>query len=327
MEAARPLIEGKHHQLTVDTPAHAISVHADPLRLAQILSNLLTNAAKYTDSPGSIRLQAWQSGDELLIDVTDSGIGIAPEDQAKLFKMFTQVASAEDRSEGGLGIGLALTKGLVELHGEIITVASAGRGRGSCFSTATSIISRKHSTAYSPMAAPGLSRRSRRILIADDNRDAADSLAITLQALGHEAITAYDGERALQLWDEESPDALLLDIGMPKLSGYEIAKRIRARDMRVLLIAISGWGLDADKERARLAGFDHHFTKPVDHQLLADILASDNTSTPRPPDDHAPPHRPGVAAEASTMAVDGPVLRPSDVGHAGNAGAVDSTTA
>jgi len=273
-ETARPLIDGKQHELIVQLPRGNPQVHADPVRLAQILSNLLTNAAKYTDPKGSIRLSAVHDGDTAVLCVADNGIGIAGEDLHSIFHMFSQVKSAQERSEGGLGIGLALTKGLVELHGGSIEAASEGLGRGSTFTVSLPII-----VATEPLTAVHVveehsPRRAltRRILVADDNRDAADSLALLLRELGHHVIVAADGAAAYEAYRAQPPEVLLLDIGMPKLSGYEIAKRVRAEGGTSLLIAITGWGQDSDRAKAIAAGFHHHLTKPVDYVRLMRLL-------------------------------------------------------
>jgi signal transduction histidine kinase/ActR/RegA family two-component response regulator len=273
LEAARPMIESKKHELVVDLPKDTVYIDADPLRLAQILSNLLTNAAKYTDVRGAIRLHASSQDGELVITVADNGIGIAREDMPNIFNMFSQVKSAQERSEGGLGIGLALTKGLVELHGGSVRVASEGAGKGSTFTVRLPIVAAAGSEQPSEGArrSPQL-HLSRRILVADDNQDAADSLAMVLRAEGHEVIVAHDGERAYEAFVNHAPDVLLLDIGMPRLSGYEVAKRVRAVNKAPLLIAITGWGLESDKARALAAGFDHHLTKPVDYKVLKELL-------------------------------------------------------
>jgi PAS domain S-box-containing protein len=274
VETARPAIDAKRHTLAVDIPNDSTHIHADPLRLAQILANLLTNAAKYTDPRGHIRLTVGLEPAEVVIRVTDSGIGISAEALPTIFEMFAQVPSARDRSEGGLGIGLALTKGLVELHGGKIAAHSAGPGRGSEF------------TVRLPMGAAVEVRREeldgtpsprvvhRRILLADDNRDAAESMAALLELEGHEVTVVRDGPAAFAAFKAVSPDIVLLDIGMPGLTGYEVARMIRQEhpDSGAKVIAITGWGQQDDKARALAAGFDNHLTKPVDLQLLLDLV-------------------------------------------------------
>lgn len=274
VETARPLIDERRHQLTIEVPAQ-LEVNADPLRLAQVLSNLLTNAAKYTDPHGRIRVAAVQSGDELVVSVEDSGIGIAPDEIGKVFGMFAQLRSAQEHAAGGLGIGLALAKGIVELHGGRIEVASAGTGQGSRFTVRLpNVITAPSAMSLSRPATNGHASVARRILLADDNRDAAESLAIILQLEGHEVMLAHDGVSALRSFSEHKPDVALLDIGMPKANGLDVARQIRATPdgRRVLLIAITGWAQDSDKEQSRAAGFDHHLTKPIEPEALIELL-------------------------------------------------------
>jgi signal transduction histidine kinase len=275
VETARPTIDGKRHVLSVDMPNDPIQFVADPLRVAQVLSNLLTNAAKYTDPEGQIRLAASCDGENVVIRVTDSGIGISAAALPRVFNMFSQVHSTTDRSEGGLGIGLALAQGLIELHGGNIEAHSAGLGCGSEF---TVRLPRRTSSAVrapSPkVAAAAAVPRRRRILIADDNRDSAETLAALLRMEGHEVTSVHDGPVALTVFGELKPEVVLLDIGMPGLTGYEVARKMRQSPLgpTIKLIAITGWGQDIDKERAYAAGFDLHLTKPVDPHRLAELL-------------------------------------------------------
>jgi signal transduction histidine kinase len=274
VETARPLIDERRHQLVVDVPDD-LQVNADPLRLAQVLSNLLTNAAKYTAHQGSIRVTVAQREGELSICVEDNGIGIAPEDLPKVFGMFAQVRSAQEHAAGGLGIGLALAKGIVELHGGRIEAASAGIGKGSRFNVKLPnnlIAATKAPVPATMRGGNGVSHK--RILLADDNRDAAESLAILLRMEGHEVVLAHDGQAALRSFETRCPDVALLDIGMPHANGYEVARRIRAAPEggSVLLIAITGWAQDADKLEARAAGFDHHLTKPIEPDALIGLI-------------------------------------------------------
>ena len=274
VETARPAIDAKRHGLSVDIPHTPVRFSADSLRLAQVLSNLLTNAAKYTDPEGQVRLSASAMNAVLSITVADSGIGIPPEDIAGVFEMFSQVKSAQDRSEGGLGIGLALAKGLVELHGGTIEARSRGVGFGSEFIVRLPLASLEALPLGSPICRDPLPPSMRRVLIADDNRDAAESLAMLLRMDGHEVTVAYDGPQALALLAQAQPEVALLDIGMPGLNGYEVAQRIRQAPLgrHITLIAVTGWGQDRDKAQAHQAGFDHHFTKPVDPARLSDLL-------------------------------------------------------
>ena len=273
VETARPLVDSRRHQLDVVTPQARILMQADPLRVSQVVANLLTNAAKYTDPQGHIRLVAALDGDDVVIEVSDNGIGIAPESLPAVFDMFTQLRGTGDRASG-LGIGLALTKGLVELHGGSIGVRSDGGGRGSVF---TVRLPRGESPEPEPTPDDGIEPRAapaRRILVADDNRDAAESLAALLQLEGHEVTLAYDGADALAAYDRVRPQICLLDIGMPFHTGNEVATRIRSREDGDLptLVAITGWGQDADRTQALAAGFDHHMTKPVDPAQLLRLI-------------------------------------------------------
>ncbi len=274
VETARPAIDAKRHELLVEIPQTPVRFAADPLRLAQVLSNLLTNAAKYTDPEGHVRLGASVAEQMLTITVTDSGIGIPPEDITGVFAMFSQVKSTQDRSEGGLGIGLALAKGLVELHDGTLEARSRGVGFGSEFIVRLPLKS-SEVTSPGPVDSRSESRRAtRRVLIADDNRDAAESLAMLLRIDGHEVTVVYDGPQALTMLLQVRPEVALLDIGMPGLDGYEVAQRVRHGPLgsAITLIAVTGWGQDRDKAQARQAGFDHHFTKPVDPARLSQLL-------------------------------------------------------
>jgi signal transduction histidine kinase/ActR/RegA family two-component response regulator len=273
VETARPLIDTRRHDLEVVTPQARILMQADPLRVSQIVANLLANAAKYTDPQGRIRLVAALDADDVVIEVSDNGIGIAPESVPAVFDMFTQLRGTGDRA-GGLGIGLALTKGLVELHGGTIAVRSEGAGLGSVF---TVRLPRGDSPDRVAPPDDGVEPRAasaRRILVADDNRDAAESLATLLQLEGHEVTLAYDGAEALLAFERVRPQICLLDIGMPHRTGNEVAAAIRShRDGgRPLLVAITGWGQDADRQLALAAGFDHHMTKPVDPVQLFRLI-------------------------------------------------------
>ena len=275
VETARPTIDSKRHVLTVDIPPEAIRFTADPLRVAQVLSNLLTNAAKYTDPEGQIRLTACCEASDVVIRVADSGIGISAAALPRVFNMFSQVHSTTDRSEGGLGIGLALAQGLIELHGGTIEASSAGLGCGSEFTVRLPrrvVVELVQNTSNASPITHETTRR--RILIADDNRDSAETLAALLRMEGHEVTSVHDGPVALSVFGELKPDVALLDIGMPGLTGYEVARKMRqfAPRMPLTLIAITGWGQDIDKERAFAAGFDHHLTKPVDPQRLVELL-------------------------------------------------------
>jgi signal transduction histidine kinase/DNA-binding response OmpR family regulator len=276
VEGTRPLVESQAHELTVALPPQPIYVDADPVRLGQVISNLLNNAAKYTEKRGRIWLTARRDGNSALICVRDTGIGIDPKQLPHIFEMFAQVEPALDRSQGGLGIGLSLVKGLVELHGGTIEAQSGGAGQGSEFLVRLPISAspdpaRREAGAASPQSH---SNNRRRILVVDDNRDAADSLAMMLRVLGHHTQTAYDGQAAVESAAAFAPDIVLLDIGLPKLNGYQAARQIRGQPwgQAMALIAITGWGQEEDKRRALEAGFDHHLTKPVEAAVLQELL-------------------------------------------------------
>jgi PAS domain S-box-containing protein len=277
VETARPMIDAKRHTFTIEAPPDPVYFAADPLRLAQVLSNLLTNAAKYTDPEGQIRLRASATSDSITISVSDNGIGITKDGLSRLFAMFSQVSASQDRSEGGLGIGLALTKGLVELHGGTVEAKSAGAGRGSEFIVSLPRRTLRVRRQGDPIGPRSIKTVTRRVLIADDNRDAAESLAILLRMDGHEVTVVHDGKEALAVFAADRPEVVLLDIGMPELNGYEVARQVRENSLgrAVTLIAVTGWGQDADKARALAAGFNHHFTKPVEPERLAELLRSE----------------------------------------------------
>ena len=274
VETARPLIDARRHQLHVELPEVTLQVFADPLRLAQVLANILTNAAKYTEPGGEIRVRAQADGSDALISVRDTGVGLAPEMLPRVFEMFSQVKSSLHQAEGGLGIGLALARGLVDLHGGRMEARSEGLGRGSEFSVRLplSIAIAANAGLQSVTVAAGAVHR--RVLIADDNRDAADSLSLLLDLDGHDVRTVHDGAAALEEAERFRPEFVLLDIGMPALNGYEVAQRLRARAWarNAVLVAITGWGQEQDRRRSREAGFDHHLTKPIDPDVVARLL-------------------------------------------------------
>lgn len=279
VEAARPLIDAKSHRLHLEIPATPLMLEVDPLRLTQVVSNLLANAAKYTNPGGDITLGARPEPDELLIFVRDTGIGLAAQSVADIFEIFVQLEPAKARSQGGLGIGLALVKGLVELHGGRIEVQSAGPNQGSTFNVRfprSVVIAEPAAMTGAPPAVTAHKEKSRRVLIADDAPDGAAALAMVLERRGHEVHIAHDGREALKLAEKVRPDIAFLDIGMPGLSGYEVAVGIRRETWgrNMTLIAVTGWGQEEDKRNAHTAGFDHHFTKPMDPRRLRSILSS-----------------------------------------------------
>jgi PAS domain S-box-containing protein len=282
LESSRPMIDRGNHELTLGLPAEPLWVEADLARLAQVISNLLNNAARYTRPGGHVWLTAERSGSTAVIHVRDNGIGIEPEMRTRIFDMFTQAAHPGSHLHGGLGIGLTLVQRLVELHGGTVEARSEGIGRGSDFVVTLPLAAVE--CANEPEMGEDErvpDREPRRILVVDDNRDAADSLCMLLKARGHEVRVAYDGLEAVGAAVAFAPDVVLLDIGLPKLSGYEAAPRIReARGEAVLLVAVTGWGQEEDRRRAREAGFDHHLTKPVDPAAIARLI--DEGSRRRP---------------------------------------------
>ena len=284
VETARPLIESKRHTLTMTLPAEEVTLEADPLRLSQAIANLLTNAAKYTDPGGRIALTASLNSSGPIISVKDSGIGLAVDSIAGLFTMFSQVSTAIDRTQGGLGIGLGLVRGLVKLHGGTVEANSEGLGHGSEFIVRLplSMVSAKdarHRVGRGPLevVTPHIPAK---VLIADDNREAAESLGKLLALSGYDTAVAFSGQQALEVAVQQRPAVVLLDIGMPGMTGYEVARRIRleAWGQHALLIAITGWGQESDKLQAKAAGFNAHLTKPVDpraiERLLVEFLSS-----------------------------------------------------
>jgi PAS domain S-box-containing protein len=277
LEAARPLIEASNHELTVRLPPEPTYLDADPTRLAQVFSNLLTNAAKYTERAGRIWLTVERQSGDAVVSVRDTGIGIAAEYLPRVFQMFSQVAPALERSQGGLGIGLSLVKGLVEMHGGTVEAHSDGPGKGSQFVVRLPVVDLLTHRSIDPERDAAASARCSpsRILVVDDNRDSVDSLATVLQLQGHDIQTARDGVEAVQAAAAFRPNLVLLDIGLPKMNGYEAAQRIRQHDWgkTMVLIAMTGWGQDEDKRRALQAGFDHHMTKPVDPVALEKLMA------------------------------------------------------
>jgi PAS domain S-box-containing protein len=263
-ETVRPAVEAAHQTVSLALPDTPVHLNGDPVRLAQVFANVLSNASKYSDRGGEIRVAAAVTGAEVTVAITDDGIGIAAEVLPLVFEMFSQASQAIGRSQGGLGIGLALVKGVVELHGGRVGAASAGPGQGSCFSVTLPLASA--STSAEPVApVPDESRAVRRVLVVDDNRDGADSLARLLAAQGHDVRTVYDGAAAIVEAGRFHPHAVLLDLGMPGMDGLETARRLRAAPVNgaMRLVAVTGWGQERDRARTREAGFDGHLVKPV----------------------------------------------------------------
>jgi signal transduction histidine kinase/CheY-like chemotaxis protein len=281
IETARPIIDTKGHRLTLNLPREAVRLDADPVRLAQVFANLLINAAKYTGSGGHIQLSAQRQRGEIVVAVRDNGIGIAAQAMPRLFTLFSQVHDAHGRSEEGLGVGLALVRGLVGLHGGTVEAHSEGAGRGSEFRVRLPQGPAAHDGADVAPAATDSAHRQR-VLVVDDSRDAAETCAMLLELSGHTVATATNAHEALALAPDLRPQAVLLDIGLPDLDGYELARRVRAQPwgQAVLLIAVTGWGQEEDRRRARDAGFDHHLTKPVSADALEALLRAGPPRTP-----------------------------------------------
>jgi PAS domain S-box-containing protein len=275
VETCRPLIEAAGHELRVDLPASDLALDADPARLVQVLSNLLSNAAKYMERGGSILLSGAEKDGWAVIRVRDTGLGIAADALGSIFDPFAQVDRSLERSQGGLGIGLALVRSLVEVHGGTVEAHSDGPGKGSELVVRLPLAS---STGMPEAAgAPAQQetvRCGRKVLLADDNRDSAESLATLLELFGHQVRVVHDGIAALEVARAFRPEVALLDIGMPGLNGYEVAQRLRQEmDGPLTLIALTGWGQDEDRLRSREAGFDHHLVKPADPDVLKMLLA------------------------------------------------------
>ena len=277
IETSGPLIDAQQHKLTIDIPAREIVLDADVVRLTQVFANLLNNAAKYTPRNGSISIKAEQRGDAVIVRVIDNGIGIPPEMLPQVFDMFMQVDKSLERAQGGLGIGLSLVKRLVEMHGGHVEAHSKGPGMGSEFVVrlpAAKIAAADERASLGEHDTPDTSL-GRRILVVDDNVDAAMSLAVLLGLMGHETRTAHDGLEAMAVADQFKPDVALLDIGMPKLNGYETARRMRQETWgrQMLLVALTGWGQETDRARSNDAGFNSHLVKPVDIAEIERVLA------------------------------------------------------
>ena len=280
VETAQPQLTSAGVTLTLDIPAAPLMLDADATRISQVVLNLLTNAAKFTPSGGSVTVLARPQSERVSIIVRDSGVGIAAEDQERVFGMFVQLNRDMRRSQTGLGIGLTLVKQMTEMHGGSVAVWSAGTGQGSEF-TITLPLAITVEEAHDQHRAEPAARLVLKILVADDSQDGADSLAFLLKAAGHDVVTAYDGRTAIQLAERHRPDAVLLDIGMPEVSGYDVARAIRreawGRPMR--LIALTGWGQAEHRRRSIEVGFDDHLVKPVELDLLENVLQL-GTATP-----------------------------------------------
>jgi PAS domain S-box-containing protein len=282
VEGSRPLIDSRRHAFQVSLAKGPLPVEADPVRLAQVFLNLLNNAAKYTPDGGTITLRVEREGGRAAVRVRDTGTGIPPEMLPHVFELFTQVDRTLDRAEGGLGIGLTLVRHLTEMHFGTVEVTSGGPGRGTEFVVRLPLLTDEAPAAEAARPAPEAAPRRRHILVVDDNRDAAESLALLLRLFGNEVRTAYDGRIALDAAQSHRPDVVLLDIGLPGLDGLEVCRRLRAQPDggKMLIVAMTGYGQEEDKRRSREAGFNAHLVKPVDFDALKDLLASPEMAQP-----------------------------------------------
>ncbi|HVE15305.1 MAG TPA: response regulator [Chthoniobacterales bacterium] len=274
IEASRPFIESRRHALTLDIPEEPLWLDADATRISQVISNLLNNAAKYTSEGGQIGLSVNPTGNQVFISITDNGIGIPEEMLPRIFDLFTQVEKRGERSRGGLGIGLALARQLVELHQGTLEASSAGNGQGSTFVVQLPLAA----NAATPVPEPTQRAHDQtplRMLVVDDNVSSAETTGRILSMVGHEITLAHNGPDALRLAREIAPDVIMLDIGMPGMSGYEVCRELRSAPAfkDTVFIAQTGWGQERDRLKTREAGFDHHLTKPVNFHELAELLA------------------------------------------------------
>jgi CheY-like chemotaxis protein len=273
VEMASPLFELKAHQLDIAVPRGVLYVNGDPVRLAQVIGNLLTNAARYTPARGNIRLSAAREGEDAVVSIQDDGIGILPEMLPRIFDLFVQGPRAIDRREGGLGLGLAVAKNLVALHGGSISAQSRGADCGSEFAVRLPLL-RDSQPALPPPQSARVAGRRRRILVVDDNVDAATVLVETLVMMGHEVAVAHDGAGALEVQGSFAADIGVLDLGLPVMDGYELAVKLRRATPKPLrLIALTGYGQEQDRERSTQAGFDAHLVKPVEIDYLDEVIA------------------------------------------------------
>jgi signal transduction histidine kinase len=274
VESARPLLTGRGHALTLALPDDPLEVDADPVRLAQVLANLLNNAAKYTPPGGHVNVCAAREGEEIVIEVRDDGLGIAPEMVERIFDLFVQTDAARGDSQGGLGIGLTLVRRLVEMHGGHVEARSAGLGQGSTFTVR--LPAARGPTVIATPATPAAHMVARRVLVVDDNADAAECLADALRAEGHDVHVEREGRDALTFVAAAIPDVAIIDIGMPGMDGYELARRLRAEHpgAPLRLVALTGYGQEADVRQARDAGFDAHLVKPADLRRLVAAMSA-----------------------------------------------------
>ena len=275
VETCRPLAESNEHEVTVTLPPKSIQLNGDPVRLSQIFSNLINNACKYTEPGGRVWLTTDRQGSDVLISVKDNGTGIPPEMLPRIFEMFTQADRTLERSQGGLGIGLTLVKQLVEMHDGTVEALSDGPGLGSEFVVRLPIFVELHDAKRTPIPTSAVqSTPPRRVLVVDDNRDSAASLALLLKITGNETLVACDGLEAIEAAEQFHPDMVLLDIGLPKMNGFDACRHIReqAWGKNMVLVALTGWGQEEDRIKSKDAGFDHHLIKPVEFDTLMRML-------------------------------------------------------
>jgi two-component system, chemotaxis family, CheB/CheR fusion protein len=285
VETSRPMINEAGHNLRISFPAQSLTVEADPMRLAQVFSNLLNNASKFTESGGDILVDVERQDGHAIVRIKDSGIGMSPELLRKVFDMFFQGDTSAARSPGGLGLGLTLARDIVEFHGGSIEARSDGPGRGSEFivtlplANLGGVVSADVAPSDPVTTAASQGRSGTRIVVVDDNKSHALSLQKLLQAMGHEVRVAYDGASAMKIITNFVPDFALIDLGLPRITGYDLARWLREQPQlqEVTLIAQTGWGREKDRQQARDAGYDHHLVKPIDPQQLAAILAESET--------------------------------------------------
>jgi signal transduction histidine kinase len=275
VETIRPLVDSRRHQLTVSGPGRPVWAWVDATRMAQVIGNLLTNSAKYSEEEGHINISLEEHGGEIVIRVRDTGVGIAADMLPRVFDLFTQVDQTLDRSQGGLGIGLTLVRNLVEMHGGTVTAESEGEGRGSTFTIILPGAAEVTLPADPDLQSFRLSTQRFRVLVVDDNQDAGQSLGELLRLLGHRVEVVATGPRGLDVARDLRPEVALLDIGLPGMDGYELAKRLRSEPFgsRLLLIALTGYGQDEDRRKTKEAGFDHHLTKPASLRTIQSLLA------------------------------------------------------
>jgi signal transduction histidine kinase/ActR/RegA family two-component response regulator len=276
VETSRPLIDAARHELRTDVPPELLTAYGDPVRLAQVFANLLNNAAKYTEPGGRISLTVRREGGGVAVSVRDNGIGIPPPLLPRVLDPFTQIRGTDGRGQAGLGIGLMLVKTLVEMHGGSVQASTAGSGCGSEFTVRLPLVAAERKAAEPRPAPRGAKSVPHRILVVDDNEDAADTLGVLLRMLGADVRVVYGGREALDAIGEYRPSAVLLDLGMPGMSGEDVARRVRARPEygAIRLVALTGWGQAEDKRRTAEAGFDHHLVKPADMNALTALLGS-----------------------------------------------------